>query len=182
MAKDSSKLSLSDRFIVAAWSSGYFSDDNGNIYDKDNNRVPVSRTKSGHKRFTCYVSGVNERGWATVLVHRFIAFGKFGTELFNHPLVRHINSDPSDNSPDNLALGTYKDNRADIPKEVLSKNGKKNAHKLVARSRKLTDEQIRDIRNLRKEGNTFADIANKYGVAVMTVHRAVKNKSWKDVV
>jgi hypothetical protein len=99
-----------------------------------------------------------------------------------HECVRHLNDIPHDNRLCNLALGSKKDNRADIPKEKLSEISKKSAHLLVERSRKLTDDDIKLMREVYKTTNkSYATIAEEFGVAPMTAYRAITKQSWKGV-
>lgn len=61
--------------------------------------------------------GVNNRN-GSVLVHRIQALQKFGDKIFKDGIVvRHLNGEKTDNSWDNIAIGTHKDNAMDIPKE-----------------------------------------------------------------
>lgn len=175
-------LSLSDRFIIAASGVGYYADDNGQVFRPDGSVQPTSSAKSGHLRMTLYVTGLNDRGWATVLVHRFVAYCHFGYSIFEYELIRHLNDIPWDNRPTNLARGSKKENRADIPREVLSAIAKRNAPALVARSRKLTDVDVQSMRLDRDlQGLSYGNLAVIYGVSTMTAYRAVNKQSWKDI-
>lgn len=177
----SNRLSLSDRFICAAIASGYTSNDEGEVLYPDGTKVPVHKASSGHLRATLYIKGLNDRGYASVLVHRLVAYTRFGEEMFSHRLVRHVNGCPCDNRLGNLALGNHRDNRADIPKEVLSRAAKVNSHLLVERSRKLSDVDITSIRKARLEGHSYAALAKMFNVATMTAYRAVNHISWSSI-
>lgn len=62
-----------------------------------------------------FVSIADENGLRrTLLSHRFIAYQLYGDKIFEPGIVvRHLNDDPSDNRFENIALGTYKDNKRD---------------------------------------------------------------------
>lgn len=47
---------------------------------------------------------------------------------------------------------------------------------------KLTDEKVREARQLRTEGMTWRPLAARYGVAVNAIVNAVKGKTWSHVV
>ena len=172
--------SKSDCLIVLAKEKGYTADRQGNIFTPEGNKLVGSRSKTGHLNFIPNVVERSKR--SSVLAHRFIAYYFFGEELFKHPLVRHLNDDPSDNRLCNLALGSHKDNRADIPKEKLSLIAKTNAPALVERSRKLTNE---DVLSMRKEREltkmSYKKLGDVYGVGAMTAYRTVNKQSWSNV-
>lgn len=46
---------------------------------------------------------------------------------------------------------------------------------------KLTPDDVRQIRHLRREGNTLRVIAAKYGVSMCAVSAACKGRTWADV-
>lgn len=49
-------------------------------------------------------------------VHRFVAWFKFGEDIYEPNIVcRHLDGDPANNHPDNLALGSQSDNMMDRP-------------------------------------------------------------------
>lgn len=177
------RLSLSDRLIVAAKEAGYTADTSGAVYSPSGNVVTGSPKRSGHLSITLTVNGVNRRGYGSVLAHRFVAYYFMGAAVFEHELVRHINDIPDDNRLTNLALGSKKENRADIPRHVISNNAKKHAGKLVARSRKLSDADVQNLRNDRETlGLSYCTLANNYGVSTMTAYRAVNRQSWREII
>jgi len=169
--------SRSDAAIVIATQEGFYADKEGNIFNPKGKRLSnKSKKKSGHICVTVSSARVS------VLAHRFIAYYFYGDSVFMNECVRHLNDIPTDNRLCNLALGSKKDNRADIPREKLSKIAKKNAHLLVERSRKLTDEDVLLMREVYSKTNkSYATVAEEFGVAPMTAYRAITKESWKEV-
>ena len=53
-----------------------------------------------------------------VMVHQFIAFKKFGYEVFSTDCVRHKNGVKTDNSEDNIIIGSNSENQQDIPVNI----------------------------------------------------------------
>ena len=170
-------MNKSDTAIVVAVQRGYYADKDGNIYNP--NGKPLSNRslkKSGH------ISVTFPNPKKSVLAHRFIAYYFFGDETFMHECVRHLNDIPTDNRLCNLALGSKKDNRADIPREKLSKSSKENAHLLVERSRKLSDDDVKLMRDMYKRtSKSYATIAEEFRVAPMTAYRAITKQSWSNL-
>jgi len=176
------KLSLSDRFILRAIELGYSADREGNMYLPSGELAKTTPKKSGHLSHTLYLDGLNSRGYQAVLVHRFVAAYFLGEDALKAQCIRHLNDVPTDNRLDNLAPGSFKENRADIPRETLSRIGKERAHLLVERCRVLTDKDVLGMRALRaNQGLPYHKIASIYGVSTMTAYRAVTKQSWKEV-
>lgn len=176
-------LSQSDRMIVAAKEGGYYATLCGKIFNKNGKEIVGNPlTNSKHLRVTLYANGVNKYGYCSVLKHRFIAYYFKGCSVFNSPLIRHLNDIADDNRINNLAAGTYKDNRGDIPFDKISGPAKANAHKLIERSRKLKDVDIISMRKIRKEtGKSYNKIAEDFNISAMTAFRAINKQSWSNI-
>jgi hypothetical protein len=87
--------------------------------------------------------------------------------------VRHLNGDPQDNRPENLAYGTKAENDAD----------KVNHGTLLAGERhykaKMTTERIKEGRLLKAQGWTYKALGERYQVNWETVRSALKGRNWK---
>jgi DNA-binding CsgD family transcriptional regulator len=128
---------------------------------------PVIRP-SGHHSYVL-TSGVGGKRFSTtanVLV--LMAFDRMpepGEES------RHVHDpDPSNNHLWNLAWGTKTENRDD---EVR--------HRGVYTSSKLTPDQVREARSLRRGGMLQKDIASRLGVTVMTISNLLSGKCYSHV-
>ena len=85
-----------------------------------------------------------------VFTHRLQAFNKYGKELFKKSIqVRHLNDIKTDNSWDNIALGTAKDNYMDRGQESI-KAAQKRA---TEASKKYSDEEVLGIKKFHKKNN-----------------------------
>lgn len=70
--------------------------------------------RTGYHRFGLKVDGRK----CVVQTHRLQAYQKYGDAIYSKGIVvRHLNSDKTNNSIDNIAIGTNRDNIMDIPKE-----------------------------------------------------------------
>lgn len=168
---------------MAAKRAGYYATLCGRVFDKNHKEITGTPLKhSGHLRMTLYADGVNEVGYCSVLKHRFISYFFKGESIFSSPIIRHRNDVPDDNRICNITPGTHKENRADIPREKISIPARKYAHILVARSRKLNDQQIREMRQHHADTNeSYAKIAHKFEVSTMTAYRVISRQSWKEI-
>ena len=85
----------------------------------------------------------------SILVHRLVAYQKFGDEIFvKDKVVRHLDGNSLNNSDNNIAMGTNCENQRDIPKNVRNSRAINAANKI----RRFTDEMIK---KLRKEYNSL---------------------------
>ena len=101
--------------IKIASEKGYIVDNNGNVFY--NGKQRKLHFKSGKQKYSCFTARIN--GVTTrIEVHRLQAYQKYGDKVFEDGIVvRHLNVDSSDNSFNNIEIGTYQDNSLDIPQE-----------------------------------------------------------------
>jgi len=90
-------------------------------------------------------------------------------------IVRHLCNNPICTNPDHLAIGTYKDNTADMIKANRQCIG---ANHFYA---KLTDEKVKDIKIKLKNGITGTILAKEYGVSNTTIYDIKNKKFWKHI-
>jgi hypothetical protein len=89
-------------------------------------------------------------------------------ELF----VLHQCDNPRCCNPDHLRLGTPADNSADMVSKGRQKRGS------ALPQAKLTDADVRQIRDCVSSGKSQAQAAREYGVCHAHVHRIVTGKAW----
>lgn len=87
----------------------------------------------------------------------------------------HRNGDGSDNRLDNLRWDTHRSNMQDLIGHGRSIKGIK--HPLA----KLTETDVRIIRELSSDGWPYHFIAREYGVTVSSIHLIVKRKQWSHI-
>ena len=94
-------------------------------------------------------------------------------------VLRHLNDNKLDNRVENLAWGTYSDNRQDA-----IRNDRLRPQKGVARyNAKLTEDDVREIRRLYATGKfTQQELALQLGVVRSVISNIVKRKAWKHAV
>ncbi len=87
-------------------------------------------------------------------------------------VCRHLDGNPSNNRVENLAWGTYTENEQDKHRHGTWLMGEKiNA--------KLTEGEVLEIRRLRDEGVSFAELAERFGVSCQNVANIVHRRSWR---
>lgn len=120
----------------------------------------------GYEMVMLYKDGLT----AKFLVHRLVA----QTFIPNHDNLRevnHLDADIRNNRVDNLEWSSSKSNK------MHSRNlGRPN--KVL----KLTDEKVREIRRLYREGMYQRDIAIKYGITQGNVSSIIRGATWSHIV
>lgn len=89
--------------------------------------------------------------------------------------VRHLDGNPSNNSLENLAYGTKKDNANDRIRCGNHTIGIKHGRAL------LSENDVREIRHLYDLGQTIASIARQYKRGETTIFDVVKRRHWKHI-
>lgn len=87
--------------------------------------------------------------------------------------VRHLNGSRSDNTLSNLAWGTHKENAEDMLKHGHCSTGEKQWNS------KLTEVQVKSIRELYASGFSVAEIAENFEARPSNVWAIVKGRSWR---
>lgn len=126
------------------------------------NGVIVKGRKKDHKRdyyvFDIRIGPRKENKKVHCMIHRLQAYQKFGSKLYEEGIVvRHLNGYRHDNSYDNIAIGTIKDNKNDIPSELIS------IHCGQIR-RKYPAAIVENIREDRESGYTYTQLMSKYNI------------------
>lgn len=106
---------------------------------------------------------IGKRGTRALKVHRLAAYQKFGEAALQQE-VRHLNNNPGDNRPENIAFGTHSDNMMDKPREIRRKVA-------CIATKKVTKWDVRadDIRADRARGMRYSDLIAKYGIPKSTL-------------
>jgi hypothetical protein len=80
-----------------------------------------SVTRSGHLRIQ--LAGPN--GLIQIFVHRLVATAFIGPQPADKPVMRHLDGDPTNNVPANLAWGTFQENERDKVRHGANPNASK---------------------------------------------------------
>lgn len=121
--------------------------------------------------------------------HLQVQLGRAGGNRYVHALVleafvgprpdgavaRHLDGDPTNNRPGNLAWGTVQENQADTVRHGRTTRGEKNPRA------RLTAEDVAAIREARTRGESLKALAARYGVRESCISRAASGKRWGHV-
>jgi hypothetical protein len=106
--------------------------------------------------------------------HRLVA-NAFIPNDFNKPTVNHINGIKTDNMVENLEWCTIKENN-----DHAIKTGLKNLKGIKHHNCKLTEEQVREIREI-GFSQTRMSLAKKYNVSRAHILRLIRNEGWEHI-
>lgn len=102
------------------------------------------------------------------MVHQLQAYQKYGDLLFNDGIVvRHLKGDPTDNSWDNICIGTQSENMLDKPKYVRER--------VALKATRVNQDNIRplkeryEIYKLLYKGYSYSSIMKLYNIAKGTL-------------
>jgi len=113
----------------------------------------------------------NDPDKGSVLAHRFAYQSYHEVTLKSDQYVRHLCNNPSCSHPEHLAVGSAKDNSADMVAAKHSLKGRKNPQK------RFTPEEKAQIIQYAASGKSQYWIAKKYGRAESTISQVLHPKS-----
>lgn len=153
---------------------GYEVSTQGRIRNRRGHILTGTRTRKGCQQ----VNLRGPHGRKTVEVHRLVA-AAFLRSPAPGEIVAHINGDSLDNRPSNLKLTTPKDNVRHAASLGLSwptkMRGEANPNAI------LNEGQVREMRALRQQGTSLAELGQRFGVTERAAHRVVTRRDWKHI-
>lgn len=88
-------------------------------------------------------------------------------------VARHLNGNPTDDRPENLAWGTQAGNLADMVHHGRSVRGRKQ------HSNKLSEQEVLAIKRRRAAGESGKALSQEFGVNQATICDIVKGRTWQ---
>lgn len=165
-------MSMSNKAILLAKEKGYHINKDGTVISPKGNLLKLVRQQNGYLVFAIR----NGKKTSTIFVHRYQAYEKFGDKLFKSECVRHLDGDRSNNSYENIQIGTFYENDKDKPIELR----KKFALAGAKTRRKLSDENVNDIKGRLLLGESLSKIAKSYSVARTTIQQIKDGKTYNE--
>lgn len=135
-------------------------------------QLKLQKRKSGHLDVLLKKNGKEKRCW----VHRLVAKA-FIPNPDNLPIVNHIDSNPQNNSVENLEWCTQQHNI-----NHCVKSGRFNPRKGVDhKDCRLTEEQVIEIRKLGGNGLSYQKISQLFNISDTHVKNIIIRKKWKHI-
>lgn len=128
-----------------------------------------------------WTGGKNSDGYGSFNINQKIynahrvSYTLFVGDIQNSLFVCHSCDNPSCVNPSHLFLGTAQDNMTD----KVNKNRQFRPQGEKSGNHKLTEQEIYEIREMRKCGYTLRKIANRFEVNFRTIHYITTDKRWK---
>lgn len=151
------EISKTSQVLIAANVKGYFVNEKGDVYFNGRKRS-LNLDKRGYLSFTVRVK-INEESIRTrVMVHRLVAYQKYGDKIFEIGIqVRHLDGNSKNNLSENILIGTAVENCSDKIPSVRLRAA------VIATSfvKKHDHEKIID---LHKKGYSYDKIMKELGI------------------
>lgn len=165
--------------VRTAHRKGYRVTDDGRVVSRLGRELKLRLTggKNGRTRYLVF-NAVDDRGVRIpILVHRLAGFQKFkGKSMVEGVVVRHKDTNPLNNSLSNILLGSQSQNLMDEPREDRVRR----ARHAASFTRKLSDIALRQLRNDRAKGMTYADLSTKYDISKSSISGIMNGTLYAD--
>ena len=162
--------------LMWAIAQGYTLQD-GVVYLPSGKEAKLRANPDGYLGFTAGPGNGKERTLA--FIHYWVAYLKFGEQVFESGLqIRHRDGVPSNNAWDNILLGTPTENMYDRPAE----DRQKHAQKAADAQKRLSDEEVRQLRRDRVAGLTYRELRAKYKIPKSSISYILHGKTYGTVV
>ena len=168
------ELSKKNKLVLETFQEGYDISKEGWLLRKDGSIKKEFRVGKNGYLFVSLRLPLDKRG--QVSIHKLQAYKKFGELMFEpNTVVRHLNGIKTDNSWDNILIGTASENQLDIPEEVRVKSATIASRKMQNNIR--THEERCLIYEDLKNNIPYSKIMKKYNVSSKGTLSFIKNKS-----
>lgn len=156
------KENIRTKTLLSFISRGYFLDKRGTLFNKRGEKIKAHLDRGGYWRVSTRIRDNDFKGVRPVLLHRLQAYQKFGEVIFEDNIcVRHLNGDSSDNSWENIAIGTNRDNMADVDKNYRLKRAIDASSKI----RSFSDTKMVEILSFYHKTKSYKKTMEKFGIS-----------------
>lgn len=154
--------------------SGYYAENDGRIWRKRNGFLIECKQRNRQDGYRDIRVTDDAGKFGTRYVHRLVALAFHGVPGPGQE-VRHLNGDPADNRPTNLAWGTRAENKAD---EAVHRANEIKRYR--PGGKRLCKADARNMREARAEGVPVQEIASRMGVSLSHASRVLNGHAWTE--
>lgn len=158
-------MNKQEEIIRLSKDKGYYVDKDGKLFNSSGKELSLTKNGKGdgYLSFNIRVNGSKP---TRSFIHKLQAYQKFGEEIFKEGIVvRHLDDISTNNSYDNILIGSQSDNMQDIPSE----------RRIITASNPTYDHK--DVIESRKSGLTYQEIMVKFGIKSKGTISFILNKS-----
>jgi len=162
-----------------AFKKGYRVTRDGEVIGLKKSSLSLVMGAKGYWYITVYIKGAVGQKRKNLDVHRLVAYQKYGDRLLHPGIeVRHLDGNKTNNSWDNIAIGTHSENLMDVsPKQRIER-----AVKAGRSNSKLTPEDVLEIKRLREDDQlSYNNILSLYPMSKSTLSYIINKKTWNNV-
>jgi hypothetical protein len=115
-------------------------------------------------------------------IHRIVMEQRIGRPLKSNEVVHHINGNTFDNSIENLVIMDWSEH-SKLHAEMNKIDGKAglSSDNAKVRKRKLTPDQVREVRKLYAAGLSSRKIASRYDIDKSQILSIVHKETYRDI-
>jgi hypothetical protein len=164
---------------------GYWADNEGNIWSskrmtggKGNGPIfkieeePILKKKPSIDRYGYHRVRISVNGkQSSIRVHTLVLLAFHGPKPFKNAICRHLDGNKSNNQPNNLRWGTYKENAQDMIDHGFLGMNDFNTN--------FTKDDILEIRSTKYYPGLFNDLAEKYDATPSSISNAYYGKTFE---
>lgn len=163
-------MTQSQQLIILAYDKGYRIINNNCITPKGKILAgTIKQHPVPYRQFSIRTSS----GARTVFFHSLMAYQLYQEEYFKDGIVaRHLDGNSLNNLPDNIKLGTMKDNTLDIPSKRRSA---KNKQGNITKKKLLNGMREQIINDFKLNNLSPQELMKKYQTCLNTIYLILKN-------
>lgn len=169
------RLSNNAKRMLVAYDLGYRVLDDGAVVSPRGTVLSPGTDSRGYYAFSLKMPGEYAK---RVCVHQLAAYQKYGEAVFAPGVeTRHLDGIATNNSLDNIAIGTHHDNIMDMPQSARVAK----ARQASAMQRKLDAHTVNALRLDHICGMSYAGLIARYGITKCAISYIVNGKTYSDV-
>jgi hypothetical protein len=164
--------SQSTQAIIDAYKQGYRATKEGAIISHTGRKLILHKTKYSGLVYLSFKMRYNGKP-LNVLVHRFVAYQKYGEIAFGCDCVRHLDGNSENNSFDNIEIGTFHENSMDRCEEQRKLQAKHASRFNMV----YTDDDVVKIKDFYAATRSYKQTMEKFGISSKaTLHNILHNR------
>lgn len=157
-----------NKAILIAAQKGYRVDKDGSVVSPSGRILYTSVCNKGYLRFIIRKQKPDNGHWK-VYVHKLQAYQKFGIEMFDSDCVRRLDNVKTNNTYDNIDIGSIMDNWMDIP-------ARRRMEICSTANQKYDIATVKEIRAKHRDGVSMKTLMAEYNITSKGTFSHILNK------